>query len=133
MNPFLGSLETGAYLAQFFAYLFFSLRYIRAKKKSSKSVQKKRQTIYLEILVNQGIIGLLIFITFISVLLKWYYSIFFLKKITNKEFLIRIIFFVMIIIELLPLRSYGSIFQTVNGSIFWFFLALVSSKIYIKK
>jgi len=89
--------------------------------------------IYLEILVNQGIIGLLIFITFISVLLKWYYSIFFLKKITNKEFLIRIFFFVMIIIELLPLRSYGSIFQTVNGSIFWFFLALVSSRIYIKK
>jgi len=89
--------------------------------------------IYLEIIVNQGIIGLLIFITFISVLLKWYYSIFFLKKITNKEFLIRIIFFVVIIIELLPLRSYGSIFQTVNGSIFWFFLALISSKIYIKK
>lgn len=52
MNPFLGSLETGAYLAQFFAYLYFSLRYIRAKKKSSKSVQKKRQTIYLEILVH---------------------------------------------------------------------------------
>jgi len=52
INPFLGSLETGAYLTQFFAYLFFSLRYIRVKKKSSKNIQKKRQTIYLEILVQ---------------------------------------------------------------------------------
>ncbi|MEY3322946.1 MAG: hypothetical protein RLZZ417_2529 [Bacteroidota bacterium] len=52
MNPFLGSLETGAYLIQFFAYLLFSLRYIKVKKKSSRSIQKKRQTIYLEILVH---------------------------------------------------------------------------------
>jgi hypothetical protein len=52
MNPFFGSLETGAYLAQFFAYLFFSLRYIRAKKNHSRTEQKKRKTVYLEILVK---------------------------------------------------------------------------------
>jgi phosphate/sulfate permease len=51
-NPFFGSLETAAYLGQFFAYLFFSLRYIKVKKKSSRSIQKRRQTVYLEILVH---------------------------------------------------------------------------------
>jgi len=52
MNPFFGSMETGAYVTQFFAYLFFSLRYIRVKKESVRSIQKKRQIIYLEILVQ---------------------------------------------------------------------------------
>jgi O-antigen ligase len=89
--------------------------------------------IYLEIIVNQGIVGLLIFITFISILLKKYYSNFFLQKKIKEDFLIRIFFFSLIISELLPFRSYGSIFQTVNGTFFWFFLALISSKIYIKK
>lgn len=89
--------------------------------------------IYLEIIVNQGIVGLLIFITFIFMLIKTYYLNFFLKKIVYKEFLVRNFFLVLIISELLPLRSYGSIFQTINGSIFWFFLALISSKIFIKK
>ena len=37
-----------------------------------------------------------------------------------------ILFLTFFIAELLPLRSYGSIFQVNNGSIFWFFLGLVS-------
>jgi|688.fasta_scaffold177658_2 O-antigen ligase len=89
--------------------------------------------IYLEILVNQGIIGILIFIVFLIILLKKNYFGKLLKKNTNEKNLLSIIFLTLLIAELLPIRSFGSIFQTVNGTIFWFFLALASSKFYNKK
>jgi hypothetical protein len=47
--------------------------------------------------------------------------------------LLTIFFLTILISELIPFRSYGSIFQTVNGTIFWFLLALASSKISTKK
>lgn len=89
--------------------------------------------IYLEILVNQGIIGILIFISFIIILLKMNYLDILLFRITVEKKLLATFFLTLIISELIPLRSYGSIFQTVNGTIFWFFLALVSSKSFVKK
>jgi O-antigen ligase len=88
--------------------------------------------IYLEILVNQGIIGILIFISFIIILLKMNYLDILLCRITVEKKLLATFFLTLIISELIPLRSYGSIFQTVNGTIFWFFLALVSSKPFVK-
>ena len=89
--------------------------------------------IYLEILVNQGILGVLTFVTFLIILLKKNYFELLLKKNTNEKKLLLIFFFVILITELLPIRSYGSIFQTVNGTIFWFILSLISSKLPIKK
>lgn len=89
--------------------------------------------IYLEILVNQGIVGFLIFISFIFILLKRNYLGTLLSRITVKKKLVVIFCLTLLISELIPFRSYGSIFQTVNGSIFWFFLALLSSKLHIKK
>ncbi len=89
--------------------------------------------IYLEIFVNQGIIGILIFIFFIIILLKRNYFDMLLTKITVKKKLVTIFFFTILICELIPLRSYGSIFQTVNGTIFWFFMAFASSRFFIKK
>jgi O-antigen ligase len=82
--------------------------------------------IYFEILSNQGLLGFTLFILFIITLLINFY-----KKITsdfskNKN-IINKIFLIILISELWPLRSYGSIFQTVNGSMFWFTLALISS------
>jgi O-antigen ligase len=88
--------------------------------------------IYLEIIINQGIVGLLIFLTFISLLIKKYFFDFYLKK-NIKEHMFNIFFLTILIAELIPIRSYGSIFQTVNGSLFWFLLALASVKSYIKK
>ena len=88
--------------------------------------------IYSEIIINQGILGILIFIIILTLLLKTYYSDLFLKRIVNDEFIIKTFLFIWLISELLPLRSYGSIFQTVNGSIFWFFLAIISSRLNIK-
>lgn len=88
--------------------------------------------IYLEIIINQGIVGLLIFLTFIFLLVKRYFFDFYFKK-NIKENLFNIFFLTMLLAELIPIRSYGSIFQTVNGSFFWFLLALASVKSYIKK
>lgn len=88
--------------------------------------------IYLEIIINQGIVGLLIFLTFIFLLVKSFFFNFYFKK-NNKEHVFNIFFFTILIAELIPIRSYGSIFQTVNGSFFWFLLALASVKSYIKK
>jgi hypothetical protein len=87
----------------------------------------------MEILVNQGIIGILIFIIFLFSLIKKNYLEKLLSKNPSKENLLIIFFFIILISELLPFRSYGSIFQTVTGSIFWFFIALISSNPFMKK
>jgi len=88
--------------------------------------------IYLEILVNQGLLGLSIFILIIILLISN-----FIKKIYihsyKKEKIINIILFTILIVEMWPLRSYGSIFQTVNGTIFWFLISLLSSKLLVRE
>jgi hypothetical protein len=83
--------------------------------------------LYLEILVNQGVFGFSIFAIFLYFLFKKYFFDLTKLKINQTERLLKIIFLIILISELWPLRSYGSIFQTVNGSIFWFILSLVSS------
>jgi O-antigen ligase len=89
--------------------------------------------IYMEILVNQGILGILIFITFLFVLLKNNYFCL-LKKIKFEKKIITIFFLTILVSELVPFRSYGSIFHTGNGTIFWFFMGLVASNAsFIKK
>jgi O-antigen ligase len=89
--------------------------------------------LYLEILVNQGIIGFTIFVVFLFFLFKRYFLDLTKFRINQTDRLLKIIFLIILIAELWPLRSYGSIFQTVNGSIFWFILALVSSDKYSLK
>jgi O-antigen ligase len=89
--------------------------------------------LYLEILVNQGIIGFTIFAVFLFFLFKRYFLDLTKLRINQTDRLLKIIFLIILIVELWPLRSYGSIFQTVNGSIFWFILALASSDKYSLK
>ncbi len=84
--------------------------------------------IYLEIFVNLGIIGMLIFIIFLFFLIKKIIQNLLNKdNINNNQKIVLIIMLSIFIAELIPFRSYGSIFQTVNGSIFWFLLALIGS------
>ena len=78
--------------------------------------------IYLELLVNTGIIGALIFVIYIFCYLKWIKNV-----LINKNNSIYLYLLIILICELFPLRSYGSIFQTVNGSMFWYLLALTST------
>ena len=84
--------------------------------------------LYLEILINQGIIGFIIFSIFLFFLFKKYFLDLIKNRINQSNRLFKIIFLIILIAELWPLRSYGSIFQTVNGSIFWFILAFISSE-----
>jgi len=78
--------------------------------------------IYLELLVNTGIIGALIFVIYIFYYLKWIKNV-----LINKNNSIYLYLLIIFVCELFPLRSYGSIFQTVNGSMFWYLLALTST------
>jgi len=89
--------------------------------------------IYFEILINQGLLGFLIFSLLIILLINNFIKVLFIQKYENEK-IINIIFFAILIAELWPLRSYGSIFQTVNGTLFWFLISLISSiKFIIKK
>lgn len=124
------------------AYLVFSKNYLIGtgvksffyeciKLDSNKDIiscNNHPHNIYLEIFVNLGIIGMLIFIIFLFFLIKKIIQNL-LKKdnINNNQKIVLIIMLSIFIAELIPFRSYGSIFQTVNGSIFWFLLALIGS------
>ena len=88
--------------------------------------------IYLEILINQGIIGMIIFVTFLTLLFKKYYYDLTKLRMSNNR-LLKLSFLIILIIELWPLRSYGSIFQTVNGTLFWFLISISSSNLLTKK
>ena len=88
--------------------------------------------IYLEVITNQGLAGLLIFISLIILIINNFVKELSTENHKNKK-IINLIFLSVLIAELWPIRSYGSIFHTVNGSIFWYLMALCSSIKYIKK
>ena len=88
--------------------------------------------IYLEILINQGIVGIIIFFIFLLSILKKYYLDLIAPKKNHFEKMFILSFLIIFIVELWPLRSYGSIFQTVNGTLFWFLISLTSSKLLAK-
>jgi len=111
----------------------FECNKLKENNKKNITCSTHPHNIYMEILVNQGIIGILIFIIFLFSLIKNNYLEELFSKNSSEEKLLIVFFFTILISELLPFRSYGSIFQTVNGSIFWFFLALISSKPFMKK
>ena len=89
--------------------------------------------IYLEILVNQGVIGLLLFLLFIVILINNNYSNIIFSQLTSKKKIVSIFFFTILLSELIPFRSYGNIYGTASGTIFWFFLALISCNLKSKK
>ena len=121
-NPFFG---TGLK-----SFLYECKKLQNNNKDKSFTCSTHPHNIYLEILVNQGILGLLLFLSFIVILINNNYLKIIFSQITIKNKILSIFFFTILISELIPLRSYGSIFQTVNGSIFWFFLSIISSRIH---
>jgi O-antigen ligase len=82
--------------------------------------------IYFEILVNLGIVGMLVFVIFLYFLINIIIKNLLKNKVDNNDKIILILFLTIFISELMPFRSYGSVFQTINGSIFWFSLGLIS-------
>ena len=75
---------------------------------------------------------MIIFVTFLTLLFKKYYFDLTKMKMNNNK-LLKISFMIILIAELWPLRSYGSIFQTVNGTLFWFLISVSSSNLLTKK
>ena len=102
------------------------------------SIEKKltcsthAHNIYFEVIVTQGLLGLTIFIFFITLLISNIIKTLSIKKNKNERIII-LILFTILISELWPLRTYGSIFQSVNGTIFWFLISLISSIKFILK
>ena len=94
--------------------------------KNSISCNNHPHNLYLEILVNLGLLGMSIFIIFLFLIINKIVKSLFEKNINDIQRITLILVLTFFIAELLPLRSYGSIFQVNNGSIFWFFLGLVS-------
>lgn len=128
-NVFLEKPYIGSGLKSF----LFECSKIRKFKEKNLRCSTHPHNIYLEILVSQGFIGISVFFIFIIILIIKSYVNFISSKINNKDKLIRILFFLILILELFPFRSYGSIFTTVNGSLFWFMLAITSPCYYLKK
>ena len=75
---------------------------------------------------------MIIFVTFLTLLFKKYYYDLTKLRMSNNR-LLKLSFLIILIIELWPLRSYGSIFQTVNGTLFWFLISISSSNLLTKK
>jgi O-antigen ligase len=94
--------------------------------KNNISCNNHPHNLYLEILVNLGLLGMSIFIIFLFLTINKIVKSLFEKKINGIHRITLILFLTFFVAELLPLRSYGSIFQVNSGSIFWFFLGLVS-------
>jgi hypothetical protein len=81
---------------------------------------------YLEVLINTGVIGIFIFIIILLVISNKIIKLLFQNYLQKEKYIILVLFFVFFISEFFPLRSFGSIFTTFNGSIFWFYLGLLS-------
>ena len=124
-NPFLG---TGLK-----SFLYECKKFQNNNSHKSFTCSTHPHNIYLEILVNQGILGLLLFLLFIFILINNNYSRIIFSQVTIEKKILSIFFFTILISELIPIRSYGSIFSTVNGSTFWFLLSIISSKIHLPK
>lgn len=89
---------------------------------------------YLEVLVNTGVIGAFIFIIILLLILNKITKFFFQNYLKKEQYIILILFSVYFIAEFFPLRTFGSIFTTFNGSIFWFLFGIIThiDKLYTK-
>jgi O-antigen ligase len=83
--------------------------------------------IYLEVLVNLGIFGVFILTIILFLIINNIIQFLLKKNLDENHKITLIIFLVFLICEFIPIRSFGSIFTTINGYIFWFLLALLSS------
>ncbi len=80
---------------------------------------------YLEVLIHTGVIGTFIFIIILLLILNKIVKSFFQNYLKKEQYIILILFSVYFIVEFFPFRSFGSIFTTFNGSIFWFFFGII--------
>ena len=81
---------------------------------------------YLEILVEAGIIGFIILISFFIIILKNSYLYFKKYQVNqNKEVYLLFPIIIIFIIEIWPFKSSGSFFTTWNATFIWLYLPLL--------
>ena len=79
---------------------------------------------YLEILTELGVVGLLVFISFLFILLK---NFNYRKKNNNQIYNISYLFFLILIVELFPIKSTGSFFTTGNAAYIFLIIGILMS------
>ena len=91
--------------------------------------------IHLEILSETGLVGYLIFLTFISLLLLNSYKIILNKRNYYKDYLYLIFIssVLIFIIMIFPLKSTGRFFSSFFGYLFWLNLSILNASIFILK
>ena len=82
---------------------------------------------YTEILINTGVIGFILFLLICFITIKNFFKFYFSEKLALKERCILIPFFLVLISEILPIRSAGNFFSTFNSTIFFVYLAVVAN------
>ena len=81
---------------------------------------------YLEVLIHTGAIGTFIFIIILLLILNKIIKLLIQNYLKKEQYIILVLFSVYFITEFFPLRSFGSIFTTFNGSIFWFLFGIIT-------
>ena len=95
-------------------------------KVENKKCNNHPHNLYLEVLIHTGGIGTLIFIIILLLISSKKIKLFFQNHLKKEQHIILVLFSVYFIAEFFPLRSFGSIFTTFNGSIFWFFFGIIT-------
>jgi len=119
INIFLDNLFIGIGHKQFITIACNNIRY-------NYACSQHPHHLWLEIATTSGVIGIFLFLYFLFLIFYNFY-----KSIKYKNY--TYLFILMLIIEVLPFRSYGSIFSTINGSMFWFLISILGSYKFIQK
>jgi len=84
--------------------------------------------IYLEITLSTGVFGLIVFLSFLFLKIKGIVKILIILKKKNAiEYFYYSLLFTSLIIEIIPFRPYGNIFNSYNGLMFFVKVAIIYS------
>ena len=81
--------------------------------------------LYLEILSETGIVGFLIFISFVTTFLVRYFNLNLFLKNNDKNFFFVVTLLISFISFIWPISTSGSFFTTWNGSFYWMIIGLI--------
>lgn len=87
---------------------------------------------YIEILAELGLLGLVLFFIFYINIIFYYLKLIIYEQNITKNFLF-IPFFLIVFIEMIPIRSSGSFFSTSNATIFFLFLGILAGMKSLRK
>ena len=81
--------------------------------------------LYIEILSETGIVGFLLFISFVATFLGRYFNLNLFLKNNDKNFFFVVTLLISFISFIWPISTSGSFFTTWNGSFYWLIIGLI--------